>query len=87
MRKLVIPAQPVNFGADACLQAVFAHDVAVHRRGIERSAQFFLRPIVPDRAEEGTGHVVAVARDSPPRRGQKYELHAGGTWGNRGQKP
>ena len=68
-------AQPVDFGADARLQAVFAQDIAVHRRGIERPVQFLRGAIVLDGPEEGTGHVGAVARereiflDQPLRRG------------------
>lgn len=54
-------AQPIDFGADAGLQAVMAHDVAVDRGGIEGSVQFFLRPVIPDRAEQGTGRVAGVA--------------------------
>jgi len=57
-------AQPVDFGADARLQAVFAHDVAVHRRGIERPVQFFLGAVVFDRPEEGTGSLDEVEKIS-----------------------
>ena len=54
-------AQAVDLGADAGLQAVLAHNVAVERGGVKGTVEFFRGAVVADGAEEGPGRIAGVA--------------------------
>jgi len=54
-----VNAQPDNFGTDARFSSVFAHDVAVHRTGIEVPVET-AGAVVFDRAKQGTLEISAM---------------------------